>query len=46
MGALFAPNVTLAQKSFWTHPMERLGDMGLVKSHFGPFGYGVSVSSR
>jgi hypothetical protein len=26
--------------------MELLGDVGLVKSWFGPFGYGVSVSSR
>jgi hypothetical protein len=26
--------------------MELLGDVGLVKSYFGLFGYGVSVSSR
>jgi hypothetical protein len=30
------PNVPQAQKSFWTHLMELLGDMGHVKSHFGP----------
>jgi hypothetical protein len=30
------PNVPLAQKSFWTHPMELLGDVGHVESHFGP----------
>jgi hypothetical protein len=30
------PNVPLAQKSFWTHPMELLGDVGHVESHFCP----------
>jgi hypothetical protein len=30
------PNVPLAQKSFWTHPMELLGDLGHVESHFSP----------
>jgi hypothetical protein len=35
-----------AQKSFWTHPMELLGDVGLAKFHFGLFGDGVSVSAR
>jgi hypothetical protein len=29
-------NVPLAQKSFWAHPMELLGDVGHVESHFGP----------
>jgi hypothetical protein len=37
------PNVPQAQKSFWAHPMELLGDMGHVESHFGPFGDNVSV---
>jgi hypothetical protein len=36
--AWFVPNVPLAQKSFWTHPMELLGNMGPMESHFGPFG--------
>jgi hypothetical protein len=45
-GARFAPNVTLAQKSFWTHPMVVLSDMGHVKSCFSPFGRSVSVGSR
>jgi hypothetical protein len=40
------PNVPLAQKSFWTHPMELLGDMGHVEYHFSPFGGSVSVSVR
>jgi hypothetical protein len=30
-------NVPQAQKLFWTHPMELLGDGGRVESHFGPF---------
>jgi hypothetical protein len=29
-----------------THPIELLGDVGHVKSRFGPFGDGVSVSAR
>jgi hypothetical protein len=32
-----APNVPQALKSFWTHPMELLGDIGHVVSHFGLF---------
>ena len=32
VGAKFAPNVPLAQKSFWTHPMVLLGDEAKVKS--------------
>jgi hypothetical protein len=27
IGAWFAPNVQLAQKMFWAHPMEILGDV-------------------
>jgi hypothetical protein len=46
MGALFASNELWAQKSFWTHPMELLGDVGHVESTFGPFGDGVSVGAR
>jgi hypothetical protein len=40
------PNVPLARKLFWTHPMELLGDVGHVESRFGPIGDGVSVSAR
>ena len=32
--------------TFWTHPMELLRDMGLVESHFSPFGDNVSVIAR
>ena len=31
-------NVPYAWKSFWTHPIELLGDVGHVESHFGLFG--------
>ena len=34
------------RKSFLTHLMELLGDVGHVKSHFGPFADGVSVGTR
>jgi hypothetical protein len=37
IGARFAPNVPLALKSFWMHPVELLGDVGLVECRFGPF---------
>jgi hypothetical protein len=30
------------QKSFWTHQIELLGDMGLVESRFGPLGDSAS----
>jgi hypothetical protein len=39
-------NVPQAQKSFWMHSMELIGDVGLVESHFGPFGDSVSVGVR
>jgi len=39
-------NVPYARKSFWMHPMELLGDVGYVESHFFPFGDSVSVSAR
>jgi hypothetical protein len=42
----FALNIPQAQKSFWTHPIEHLGDVGLVKSHFGPFRDSVSIGAR
>ena len=46
IGIGFARNIPYAQKSFWTHPMEVLGDVGHVKYHFGPFGHGVRVDTR
>jgi hypothetical protein len=35
------PNVPQALKMFWTNPMELVGDVGHVESHFGPFGGSV-----
>ena len=32
IGAQFALNVPEAQISFWTHPMELIGDVGHVES--------------
>jgi hypothetical protein len=46
MDARFAPNVPQAQKWFWMHSMELLGDEAQEESHFGPFGDSVSVSAR
>jgi hypothetical protein len=46
MGALFVPNVSYARKSFWTHPMELLGDVGLSESCLSPFGDNVSLGAR
>jgi hypothetical protein len=42
-GARFAPNIPWAQKSFWTHQMELLNDVGHVESHFGLFGYKIGA---
>jgi hypothetical protein len=46
IGARFAANVPKAQKSFWMHLMELLGDVGHVASRFDPIGYSVSVGAR
>jgi hypothetical protein len=43
---MFVLNVPQARKSFWTHPIELIGDVGRVESHFGPFGESVSVGAR
>jgi hypothetical protein len=40
------PNIPKAYKSFWMHQMELLGDMGLVKSCFGPLGDSASIGAR
>jgi hypothetical protein len=36
-------NVPQARKWLWTHPIEHLGDLGHVDSHFSPFGERVLV---
>jgi hypothetical protein len=42
----FTLNIPQAQKSFWTHLIEHLGDVGHVESHFGLFRDNVSISAR
>jgi hypothetical protein len=42
----FALNIPQTQKSFWTHPIEHLGDVGHVESHFDPFRDSVSIVVR
>jgi hypothetical protein len=44
--ARFASNVPYTRTSFWTHPMEFLGDVGHVESHFFLFGDNVTVGAR
>jgi hypothetical protein len=39
-------NIPYAQKLFWTHPIELLGDVSHDESCFGPFRDGVSVGAR
>jgi hypothetical protein len=39
-------NVLEAQKSFWTHRMELLGDASHVEPHFGLFEDSVIVDAR
>ena len=38
--------VPWAPKSFWTHALELLDDVGHVESCFDPFGDSVSVGAR
>jgi hypothetical protein len=40
------PNIPQAQKSFWTHSVELLGDMCHVESPFRPFRDSVSIGPR
>jgi hypothetical protein len=37
---------TIAQKSFWTHPMVLLGDEAKVEARFGPFGDSANLDTR
>ena len=37
---------TIGSKIILVEPVELLGDVGHVESHFGPFGDSVSVSER
>jgi hypothetical protein len=44
IGARFASNIL--KNHCWTHPMDLLGEIGHVESHFNPFGDSHSVSAR
>jgi hypothetical protein len=44
--AWFALNVPQAPRSLWTQPIEHLGDVGHVESHFSPFRDSVSIGLR
>ena len=37
---------TMAQKSFWRHPMVLLGDEAQVEALFGPFGGSANFNTR
>jgi hypothetical protein len=46
IGARYVPKIPHARKSFWTHFIELLGDMGHVESPFGPFRDSDSIGAR
>jgi hypothetical protein len=41
-----APNVQLARKSFWTYPLELLGDVVQVKAYFGLLGEVLNLGTK
>jgi hypothetical protein len=44
-GERFAPNLPLAQKSFWTNRMVHLGDEAQIEAHFSPFGDSANLEA-
>jgi hypothetical protein len=46
MGAQFAQNVPRAQKAFWPHSMDLLGDAGQMEARFGLFGHYANLNTR
>jgi hypothetical protein len=46
VGARFAPNIPLAEKSFWTHSMVLLGDEAQVEAHFSLFRDNANLDAR
>jgi hypothetical protein len=40
------PNISQAQKSFWTHPMVLLGDEAQVEARFRPFKDSANLDAR
>jgi hypothetical protein len=45
IGAWLALNIPQDLESLWTHLIELLGDVGHVKSHFGPFGDSIKTGA-
>ena len=43
---MFCTECTLVLKSFWTHPMELLGEEAQVESRFSLFGDSANVDAR
>jgi hypothetical protein len=46
IGARVAPNVPMAQKSLWTHPIVLLGIESRVEAQFGLFGHSANLDAR
>ena len=46
IGARVVPNVPEAQKSFWMHSIEPLGDEAQVEARFGLFGDSANLDAR
>jgi hypothetical protein len=42
----FVLNMQQAQKSFWAHLMELLGDVGQIEGRIGPFGDSANLDAR
>ena len=43
---MFCVERAIGSEIVWMHPMELLGDVGHVESHFFPFGDSFSVGAR
>jgi hypothetical protein len=39
-------NVVEAQKSFWAHSFELLGDLGQIEARFGSFGDNANLDTK
>jgi hypothetical protein len=46
IGARFAPNVTLALKSFWMHPMTPPGDEAQLEACMSPFQDSANLDAK
>jgi hypothetical protein len=46
VGARFAPNIPLANKSFWTHSVVLQGNEAQVEARFSSFGDSANLDAR